>query len=53
MDAKQKSQIIEAPPTAGSRRFNECDIIGDLDRDEKGNVIAGEPDQKSDEFKDK
>jgi hypothetical protein len=27
-----------------SRRFNECDIIGELDRDEKGNVLVGEPD---------
>jgi protein-tyrosine-phosphatase len=30
---------IESPPAIESRRFNECDIIGDLDRDEKGNVI--------------
>jgi hypothetical protein len=28
------------PPTAESRRFNECDIIGKFDRDEKGNVIT-------------
>jgi len=28
-------------------RFNECDIIGDFDRDEKGNVITGEPDPKT------
>lgn len=31
---------IEAPPSVKSRSFNECDIIGNLDRDEKGNVIA-------------
>jgi len=30
---------IEVPPTANSRRFNECDIIGNLERDDKGNVI--------------
>ena len=30
---------LEVPPTAESRRFNECDVIGNLDRDEKGNVI--------------
>lgn len=53
MDEKQKSEIIEVPPTADSRKFNECDIIGDLDRDEKGNVMAGEPDPKTNEFKDK
>lgn len=35
---------IECPPNANSRRFNECDIIGDLERDEKGNVVAGEAD---------
>lgn len=34
---------IEAPPKVESRSFNECDIIGDFDRDEKGNVIVGEP----------
>jgi hypothetical protein len=34
--------IIEVPPSAESRRFNECDIIGDLERDEKGNVVAKE-----------
>lgn len=52
MSAKQRSQIMEVPPTAESRRFNECDIIGDLDRDEKGNVIANEPDPKTKEQKD-
>lgn len=35
-------QVMEVPPTASSRRFNECDIIGNLDRDEKGNVIVGQ-----------
>lgn len=52
MSAKQKSQIMEVPPTAESRRFNECDIIGDLERDEKGNVITNEPDPKTQELKD-
>lgn len=27
---------------AESRRFNECDVIGNLDRDEKGNVVTQE-----------
>jgi len=33
---------MEVPPTAQSRRFNECDIIGNLDRDDKGNVVVGQ-----------
>jgi hypothetical protein len=32
-------KIIEVPPTSETRRFNECDIIGNLPRDNKGNVI--------------
>ena len=43
--------IVEVPPTATSRRFNECDILGRFDRDEKGNVIV-EPDANGN-FKDK
>jgi len=42
---------IECPPTAQSRRFNECDVIGRLDRDEKGNVISAQ-DQNGD-YRDK
>jgi hypothetical protein len=38
---------MEVPPTVESKRFNECDIIGDFDRDDKGNVITGEPDPKT------
>mmetsp|Transcript_21102 Transcript_21102/g.32702 ORF Transcript_21102/g.32702 Transcript_21102/m.32702 type:complete len:143 (+) Transcript_21102:6645-7073(+) len=37
---------VEAPPRVESRGFNECDILGDFDRDDKGNVIVGEPDEK-------
>ena len=47
-----KGEVIEVPPNAESRRFNECDIIGNLDRDEKGNVIAGDADSQGG-FKDK
>ena len=39
------------PPNAESRRFNECDIIGDLERDEKGNVLAQQ--DANGNFKDK
>jgi hypothetical protein len=47
----KNSEVMEVPPNADSRRFNECDIIGTLDRDEKGNVIAGEADSQG-KFKD-
>jgi hypothetical protein len=35
---------VDVPPSADKRTFNEHDILGDLDRDAKGNVIVGEPD---------
>lgn len=35
-----KDELVEAPPTVGSRKFNECDVIGNLERDEKGNVLT-------------
>jgi hypothetical protein len=31
---------IDVPPNAELRTFNENDILGDLDRDEKGNVVV-------------
>jgi len=31
---------VQAPPDAEKRTFNENDILGDFDRDEKGNVIV-------------
>lgn len=31
---------MQAPPDASKRTFNENDILGDLDRDEKGNIIV-------------
>lgn len=45
--------VIEVPPTAESRRFNECDIIGDLERDEKGNVVATEDSKSRSGYRDK
>jgi hypothetical protein len=36
----RQQEIMEVPPNPDSRKFNECDIIGDFERDEKGNVIA-------------
>ena len=50
--AQQMQDVIEVPPLAESRKFNECDIIGDFERDEKGNVVAGEPDARTGKFKD-
>jgi hypothetical protein len=37
-----KDAGIECPPTSQSRRFNECDVIGKLERDDKGNVLASQ-----------
>lgn len=30
---------VDFPPKAENRNFNENDILGDLDRDERGNLI--------------
>lgn len=46
-----KDAGIECPPTAQSRRFNECDVIGKLERDDKGNVLASQ--DQNGEFRDK
>lgn len=35
-----KGKPIDAPPQAELRTFNEHDILGEFDRDEKGNVIV-------------
>lgn len=40
-DGFQNQDSFEAPPKADSRSFNVHDIYGDLDRDDKGNVIVG------------
>ena len=40
--AKKTEDVMEIPPVASSRRFNECDIIGNLERDDKGNVITNQ-----------
>ena len=36
----QVAPIVECPPDKDKRNFNENDILGDFDRDEKGNVIV-------------
>jgi hypothetical protein len=45
--------MVEVPPNPLSRTFNECDIIGSLDRDEKGNVLVGPEDARTGNFVDK
>jgi hypothetical protein len=30
---------VQVPPEANKRTFNENDILGEFDRDEKGNII--------------
>jgi len=37
---KEEDAIINIPPNSGLRTFNEHDILGDLDRDEKGNIVV-------------
>ena len=32
--------MITIPPNAGLRTFNEHDVLGDLDRDDKANVVV-------------
>jgi hypothetical protein len=44
---------MDVPPNTENRTFNECDIIGNLDRDEKGNVLANVVDENKGIFKDK
>jgi hypothetical protein len=34
-----KDPRVQVPPEANKRTFNENDILGDFDRDEKGNII--------------
>jgi hypothetical protein len=40
MDFSKKDPDVMVPPNADKRTFNENDILGDLDRDEKGNIIV-------------
>ena len=38
-DFKKTESLIDIPPNAELRTFNENDVLGDLDRDEKGNLV--------------
>lgn len=37
---QQQPPVITIPPQSNLRTFNEHDVLGDLDRDEKGNVVV-------------
>jgi hypothetical protein len=37
-----KDNLIQVPPQANMRLFNEHDVLGDVDRDEKANVVVHE-----------
>ena len=36
----KQEKVIDAPPDANLRTFNVNDILGDLDHDEHGNIVA-------------
>ena len=38
-DFKKTESLVDIPPNAELRTFNENDVLGDLDRDEKGNLV--------------
>jgi Zn-dependent M16 (insulinase) family peptidase len=38
-DFKKTESLVDIPPNAELRNFNENDVLGDLDRDEKGNLV--------------
>lgn len=33
--------VIEVPPNPNTRRFNECQILGDLDHNRNGRIVVG------------
>jgi len=37
---KEEEPVIQIPPDSEKRNFNENDILGDFDRDDKGNVMV-------------
>lgn len=39
-DFQQQQALITIPPNSNLRTFNEHDVLGELDRDDKGNVIV-------------
>jgi hypothetical protein len=56
--ASKKSSLkpnaeVQVPPNYDSRKFNVCDIEGDIDVDEKGDAAPGEPDPNDGLLRDK
>ena len=41
-DFKKPLTDLDVPPSAQLRTFNEHDVLGDLDRDDKGNLVIQE-----------
>jgi len=39
-DFNKPSHPVEMPPNADNRTFNVNDILGELDRDDRGNIIV-------------
>ena len=48
MSQFNKQKAIEVPPRADLRTFNVNDILGDLDRDNRGNVVVASQGQNGD-----
>ena len=44
-DFNKKSHPVEMPPNADNRTFNVNDILGELNRDDRGNIIVLEDEQ--------
>jgi len=42
---KDDPEPVAVPPELNNRNFNECDILGDFDRDDKGNIIVLQDDE--------
>lgn len=42
---KDDPEPVSVPPHLNNRNFNECDILGDFDRDDKGNIIVLQDDE--------
>lgn len=48
MSQFNQQKAIDVPPRADLRTFNVNDILGDLDRDNRGNVVVASQGQNGD-----
>jgi len=51
-DFADQPEPVNIPPYMNQRNFNECDILGDFDRDDKGNIIVLQDDEGNIQDKD-